>query len=57
MCRMHGVTFETLMEDQENQVHGYVHYVDASGMCLQQLSLFTPREAIRLVKNGEVQFK
>nr|BAH71591.1 ACYPI000881 [Acyrthosiphon pisum] len=53
MCRMHGVTYETLMEDQENQIRGFVHYVDAAGMCLQQLTLFTPREAIRIVKNGE----
>lgn len=57
MCRMHGVTYETLMEDQENQVHGYVHYTDAAGMSLQQLTLFTPREAIRIVKNGEVNFE
>lgn len=54
MCRMHGVTYETLMEDQVNQVHGFVHYTDAAGMVLQQLTLFTPREAIRIVKNGEV---
>lgn len=54
MCRMHGVTYETLMEDQKNQVCGFVHYTDASGMSLQQLTLFTPREAVRIVKNGEV---
>lgn len=54
MCRMHGVTYETLMEDQENQIRGFVHYTDAAGMCLQQLTLFTPREAVRIVKNGEV---
>ncbi|VVC43913.1 Hypothetical protein CINCED_3A024136 [Cinara cedri] len=53
MCRMHGVTYETLMEDQENQIRGFVHYTDAAGMCLQQLTLFTPREAVRIVKNGE----
>jgi len=51
---MHGVTYETLMEDQENQIRGFVHYTDAAGMCLQQLTLFTPREAVRIVKNGEV---
>lgn len=57
MCRIHGVTYETLMEDQENQIHGFVHYTDAAGMCLQQLTLFTPREAVRIVKNGEVNLK
>lgn len=54
MCRIHGVTYETLMEDQENQICGFVHYTDAAGMSLQQLTLFTPREAVRIVKNGEV---
>ncbi|XP_050432293.1 alpha-tocopherol transfer protein-like isoform X2 [Adelges cooleyi] len=53
MCRMHGMTYETLMEDQINQVRGFVHYTDAAGMSLQQMTLFTPREAIRIVKNGE----
>jgi len=51
---MHGITYETLMEDQENQISGFAHYTDAAGMCLQQLTLFTPREAVRIVKNGEV---
>lgn len=55
MCRMHGVTYETLMEDQENQIRGFIHYIDAAGMSLQQLTLFTPREAVRIVKNGEVK--
>jgi len=50
MCRMHGVTYETLMEDQENQVRGFIHYTDAAGMSLQQLTLFTPKEAIRIKK-------
>ncbi|XP_025423691.1 alpha-tocopherol transfer protein-like isoform X3 [Sipha flava] len=53
MTRMHAITYETLLEDQENQIRGFVHYTDAAGMCLQQLTLFTPREAIRIVKNGE----
>jgi len=51
---MHGVTYETLMEDQENQIRGFVHYTDAAGMCLQQITLFTPKQAVRIVKNGEV---
>jgi hypothetical protein len=54
---MHAITYETLLEDQENQIRGFVHYTDAAGMCLQQLTLFTPREAIRIVKNGEVNLE
>lgn len=57
MTRMHAVTYETLMEDQENQIRGFVHYTDAAGMCLQQMTLFTPREAVRIVKNGEVDLE
>nr|XP_018903881.1 PREDICTED: clavesin-1-like [Bemisia tabaci]XP_018903882.1 PREDICTED: clavesin-1-like [Bemisia tabaci] len=53
MCRIHGVTYETLMEDEENQVRGYVHFCDGAGVAVRMLSLFTPKEAVRIVKNGE----
>lgn len=56
MCRITGLTYETLMEDQENQIRGFVHYVDAAHMGLQQLTLFTPKEVVRIVKNGEVNY-
>lgn len=54
MCRIHGVVYETLMEDEENQVKGFVHYADGAGVSFPHLTLFTPREAVRIVKNGEV---
>ncbi|XP_077302149.1 alpha-tocopherol transfer protein-like [Arctopsyche grandis] len=53
MCRIHGVCYETLMEDEENQVRGFVHYADGGGVSFPHLTLFTPREAVRIVKNGE----
>ncbi|XP_063244998.1 alpha-tocopherol transfer protein-like isoform X2 [Bacillus rossius redtenbacheri] len=53
MCRIHGITYETLMEDEENQVRGYVHFADGLGVGFPHLTLFTPREAVRIVKNGE----
>lgn len=54
MCHIHAITYETLMEDEENQVVGYVHFADGDGFSFPHLTLFTPREAVRIVKNGEV---
>ncbi|KAF7265331.1 alpha-tocopherol transfer protein-like [Rhynchophorus ferrugineus] len=53
MCRIHGIAYETLMEDEENQVRGFVHFADGSGVGFAYLTLFTIREAVRIVKNGE----
>lgn len=46
--------YETLMEDEESQVRGLVHFADGSGVSFPHLTLFTPKEAVRIVKNGEV---
>lgn len=54
MCRIHGIVYETLMEDEENQIRGYVHFNDGQGVGFSHLTLFTPKEAVRIVKNGEV---
>lgn len=56
MCRIHGIVYETLMEDEENQIHGFVHFNDGQGVGFPHLTLFTPREAIRILKNSEVRF-
>ncbi|CAH1390729.1 unnamed protein product [Nezara viridula] len=53
MCRIHGIIYETLMEDEENQVRGFVHFADGAGVSFPYLTLFTPKEAVRIVKNGE----
>ncbi|XP_044732005.1 alpha-tocopherol transfer protein-like [Chrysoperla carnea] len=53
MCRIHGIVYETLMEDELNQIHGFVHFADGQGVGFSHLTLFTPKEAIRIVKNGE----
>lgn len=42
------------MEDEESQVRGFVHFADGGGVSFPHLTLFTPREAVRIVKNGEV---
>lgn len=56
MCRVHGICYETLMEDEENQVRGFVHYADGAAVSFPHLTLFTPKEAVRIVKNGEVRY-
>ncbi|KAK9500677.1 hypothetical protein O3M35_001900 [Rhynocoris fuscipes] len=53
MCRVHGIVYETLMEDEENQVRGFVHFADGAGVTFPYLTLFTPKEAVRIAKNGE----
>ncbi|XP_053624909.1 alpha-tocopherol transfer protein-like [Plodia interpunctella] len=53
MCRVMGICYETLMEDEETQVRGLVHFADGSGVSFPHLTLFTPKEAVRIVKNGE----
>ncbi|XP_023933887.1 alpha-tocopherol transfer protein-like [Bicyclus anynana] len=53
MCRIMALTYENLMEDEETQVRGLVHYADGSGVSFPHLTLFTPKEAVRIVKNGE----
>lgn len=53
MVKIHGVCYETLMEDEENQIRGYVHMVDCANLGLRHMTLFTPKEAVRIVKNGE----
>lgn len=56
MCRVMGTCYETLLEDEDNQVRGLVHYADGSGVSFPHLTLFTPKEAVRIVKNGEVGY-
>ncbi|KAL0118396.1 hypothetical protein PUN28_009212 [Cardiocondyla obscurior] len=41
------------MEDEESQVRGFVHFTDGAGVSFPHLTLFTPKEAVRIVKNGE----
>ncbi|KAL1117102.1 hypothetical protein AAG570_004430 [Ranatra chinensis] len=53
MCRIHGLVYETLLEDSESQVRGFVHFADGAGVSFPHITLFTPKEAVRIVKNGE----
>jgi hypothetical protein len=42
------------MEDEENQIKGFVHVADSSGMGFNYMTIFTPHEAYRLGRNLEV---
>ncbi|CAG9805921.1 unnamed protein product [Chironomus riparius] len=53
MVKLHGLTYETLMEDELVQVHGLIHIVDSSGMGLHYLTIFTPHEVYRIGRNLE----
>ncbi|XP_059611401.1 clavesin-1-like [Phlebotomus argentipes] len=53
MLKVHALTYETLLEDEENQIRGFVYVVDAAKIGLQHLTLFTPQEAVRIAKNAE----
>lgn len=50
--RLFTITADILIEDEENQIRGFVYLVDAAGASLQMLTLVTPKEAARLLRNG-----
>lgn len=54
LLKIHGLTYEVLLENEENQIRGFVHIVDGSGVTLPYMTIFTPKEAVRIVKNAEV---
>lgn len=54
LLKIHGLTYEVLMESEENQIRGMVHIVDAVGIGMPYMTIFTPKEAARIVKNAEV---
>lgn len=56
LLKIHGLTYEVLLENEENQIRGFVHIVDGSGVNLPYMTIFTPKEAVRIVKNAEVCF-
>ena len=54
LLKLHGIVYETLLEDEENQIRGCVHIGDSTGFGFNYLTLFTPKEAVRICKNAEV---
>lgn len=54
MLKMHTLIYETVMENEEDQIRGLVHIIDAENLTFSHLTLFTPKEAVRIIKNTEV---
>lgn len=52
LIRLFTITGDFLIESEENQIRGFVYLIDAGGVSMQLLTLVTPKEAIRLLKNG-----
>uniref|UniRef100_A0A2S2QH58 Clavesin-2 n=1 Tax=Sipha flava TaxID=143950 RepID=A0A2S2QH58_9HEMI len=52
----HMVTYETLLNDEVNQVMGFTHIGDLASISPAYITLFTPNEFATLIKWGEVTF-
>lgn len=57
MSKAHMITYETLLEDEECQVLGFVHIGDLKGVSAAHITLWTPIEFTTLVRWGEVRLK
>lgn len=54
MAKMHFLCYEALLEDQEDQILGFTHVVDASGLSRKHIMNWSPSEFARILKWGEV---
>jgi len=46
--RAHILTFEALLEEEENQIRGFTYIFDCSGLTLAHLSIWTPQEVAKV---------
>lgn len=53
MARLHFLTYETLMEDPENQICGFVHIGDFKGISTAHIACWNPTDFLRILKWGE----
>ncbi|KFB50755.1 AGAP005553-PA-like protein [Anopheles sinensis] len=53
MARLHFITYETLMEDPENQICGFVHIGDFKGISTAHIACWNPTDFLRIMKWGE----
>jgi hypothetical protein len=53
MAKAHLLTYEALLEDPENQVLGFVHVGDMSGITTAHITCWNPNEFARIIKWGE----
>ncbi|CAG9857467.1 unnamed protein product [Phyllotreta striolata] len=53
LARVHSVTYESLLDDEANQVLGFSHVANVSGASLNHVPLFTVSEFAQMVRWGE----
>ncbi|XP_065340972.1 clavesin-2 [Cloeon dipterum] len=53
MTKAHIMTYEALLEDETNQVHGFCHVSDLAGIAAAHVTLWSPSEFTTAVKWGE----
>uniref|UniRef100_A0A1L8DZ54 Putative phosphatidylinositol transfer protein sec14 n=1 Tax=Nyssomyia neivai TaxID=330878 RepID=A0A1L8DZ54_9DIPT len=53
MARAHFITYETLLEDPENQILGFTHIGDMSGVSAAHITCWNVTEFARIMKWGE----
>lgn len=54
MARVHAITYETLIEHEENQILGFNHVGDGDGASPAYISIWSITEFATLLKWGEV---
>lgn len=54
MARIHMLTYETLINDEINQILGFSHIAEAKGVSMAHITLWSPTEFATIMKWGEV---
>ena len=54
VSKLFAYIFRSLLEDEENQISGVVHICDTTGFGLQFMTVYAPRDILRIYKNAEV---
>lgn len=53
MAKAHCITYETLLDDEENQVMGFTHFADLEGLSPSCVTLWSPTEFTHCLRWGE----
>ncbi|XP_034232407.1 clavesin-1 isoform X2 [Thrips palmi] len=53
MAKVHCITYETLMDDEENQVMGFTHFADLEGLSPSCVTMWSPTEFAHCLRWGE----
>lgn len=52
-CKLHSITYETLLLDEETQIMGVTHIADMKNVSMSQVASWSPHEAAVILKIGE----